>query len=793
MACSEHRKLHMLPILTYFLFLWWITCVHVEATSNILKPGDTLNATEGAKLCSEKGTYCMYFGTTYDDENVANLYIYAQKDEWAVWTANRDQPVDTNSAVLALNHSGVLKIESASLKKPIILYSPPQPINNTVAMLLDTGNFVLQQLHPNGSKMGVLWESFDFPTDTLLPGMKLGVNLKTGRKWSLVSWLSKHLPTPGSFSLEWEHKTKQLMIKKEQKLYWAAGENELQNIMGEAYDNIVFVSNENEAYITLKSSDEDLTKWTLLSTGQLINRNGGDVARADLCYGYNTDGGCRRWEDLPYCRDSGDAFELKQGYANLDLDLKRHEENSSYGVNDCQAICWSTCSCVAFTHLYDNETGCTFFLWNSTKGTNIASEGDKFYMLVKTNHNKTQKKWIWPIVAIGATILVICLCLLCCRVLRKRKHDLEELKTKRMGIENEDLEASSTSSCAEKLEVVLKEEHDLKVFKYASIMEATNDFSSENKLGQGGFGPVYKGILSTMQEVAVKKLSKSSRQGLVEFKNELTVISKLQHTNLVQLLGYCIHEEERILIYEYMPNKSLDCILFDSAQNQLLDWNKRFSVIEGIAQGLLYLHKYSRHRIIHRDLKASNILLDENMNPKISDFGIAKMFTQQDSESNTTRIVGTYGYMSPEYAMEGVFSTKSDVYSFGVLLFEIVSGKRNNSFYTEERQLNLVGHTWELWKEGEVLKLVDPSLNDSFSEDEVVRCVHAGLLCVEENADDRPSISNVVSMLTNKTKVTTVPKKPAYYVRTKVLGEETSTKEFGLDFSHENSLNVCSI
>ncbi|KAK7342875.1 hypothetical protein VNO80_25833 [Phaseolus coccineus] len=789
MACSAERKPHALPLLTYLLLWWWTTCVHGEATRNSLKPGDTLNATEGAKLCSEKGNYCMYFvGSTFDDPNEANLYIYAQKNVWAVWVANRDQTVDIDSAVLSLNHSGVLKI--ASQHAEIILYSPPQAINNTVATLLDTGNFVLQQLHPNGSAIGVLWESFDFPTDTLLPGMRLGVNHKTGGKWSLVSWLSKELPTPGPFRLEWEHKTKQLNIKKGEKLYWAAGENQLKHILGKAYHHIVFVSNENEAYITLRSSDEELTEWTLLSTGQLMNRNGGDVARADLCYGYNTDGGCQKWEDLPSCRNSGDAFELKQGYANFDFDTKKDEANSSYGINDCQAICWSTCNCVGFTHLYNNETGCTF-LWNSTKGTNIASEGEKFYMMVKSNHHKSTQKWIWAIVAIGATILIICLCLLCGRVLRKRKYALEELKAKKMGIENDDLEASNTSSCPEKLEVFLKDEHD-KVFSYASIVEATNDFSSENKLGQGGFGPVYKGILPTMQEVAVKKLSKSSRQGLLEFKNELTVISKLQHTNLVQLLGYCIHEDERILIYEYMPNKSLDFILFDWTKNQLLDWNKRFSIIEGIAQGLLYLHKYSRHRIIHRDLKASNILLDENMNPKISDFGIAKMFTQQDSESNTTRIVGTYGYMSPEYAMEGVFSTKSDVYSFGVLLFEIVSGKRNNSFYTDERQLNLVGHTWELWKEGEVLKLVDPSLNDSFSEEEVLRCVHAGLLCVEENADDRPSISNILSMLTNKSKVTTVPKKPAYYVRTKVLGEETSTRDFGLDSTHENSLYVSS-
>ncbi|RDX88420.1 G-type lectin S-receptor-like serine/threonine-protein kinase, partial [Mucuna pruriens] len=779
MGCSEQGKPHVLLVLTYlWLWWWWTTCIHVEAGNDSLKPGDTLNATAEAPLCSENGKFCMSFGLSTDGEDAVYLNIYAQKkDEWVVWVANRNQPVDSNSAVLSLNHSGVLKIESQD-GEPIILFSTPQPINNIVATLLDTGNFVLQRLHPNGSTMGVLWESFDFPSDTLLPEMKLGVNHKTGHNWTLVSWLSKFVPTPGPFRLEWEAKEKQLIIKRREQVYWTSGKR-LEHILGQGQYEIV--SNENEEFFRLKSSTEELTKWTLLSTGQLINRNGDDVARADKCYGYNTDEGCQKWEEIPSCRHRGDQFELKQGYPNLNM--KRDEQNSSYGISDCQAICWRNCTCVGFAPYHDNETGCIFFLWDSMKGTNFASEGDKFYMLVRSNHQNRIKMWIWAIVAVGATILIICLCILC-RVL-KRKYVLKDLENKRNGMETEkqDLAASSRPFSADKLEVYLKEEHDLKVFSYASIIEGTNDFSSKNMLGKGGFGEVYKGILSTRQEVAVKKLSKSSGQGLVEFKNELTLISKLQHTNLVRLLGHCIHEEERILIYEYMPNKSLDFFLFDSTQSQLLDWSKRFSIIEGIAQGLLYLHKYSRLRVIHRDLKASNILLDENLNPKISDFGIAKMFTQHVSEANTSRIVGTYGYMSPEYAMEGIFSTKSDVYSFGVLLFEIVSSKRNNSIYTEEQPLNLVGHAWELWKEGEALKLVDPALKDSFSEDEVLRCIHAGLLCVEENADDRPSMSNIVSMLTNKSKVTSLPKKPAYYVRRKVIGEETSTKEFGVEDS----------
>ncbi|KAI7742566.1 hypothetical protein M8C21_011600 [Ambrosia artemisiifolia] len=182
---------------------------------------------------------------------------------------------------------------------------------------------------------------------------------------------------------------------------------------------------------------------------------------------------------------------------------------------------------------------------------------------------------------------------------------------------------------------------EMLVFSFAAIVTATNDFSNENKLGQGGFGPVYKGKLSDEREIAIKRLSRTSGQGLLEFKNELILIAKLQHTNLVRVLGCCIHGEEKMLIYEYMPNKSLDFFLFDETRKVLLDWPQRWNIVDGIAQGLLYLHKYSRMRVIHRDLKASNVLLDESMNPKISDFGLARIFKQDETEAITKRVVGT--------------------------------------------------------------------------------------------------------------------------------------------------------
>ncbi|RCV09180.1 hypothetical protein SETIT_2G006500v2 [Setaria italica] len=264
-------------------------------------------------------------------------------------------------------------------------------------------------------------------------------------------------------------------------------------------------------------------------------------------------------------------------------------------------------------------------------------------------------------------------------------------------------------------------------------------------------------------EVAVKRLASHSRQGFTEFRNEIQLIAKLQHTNLVRLLGCCYQGEERILVYEYLPNKSLDFFIFDKTRSALIDWGKRLAIVEGIAQGLLYLHKHSRLRVVHRDLKTSNILLDREMNPKISDFGLAKTFSTDDIEGNTRRIVGTYGYMAPEYASEGLFSIKSDVFSFGVLTLEIISGERTSSFHRNGEFINLIGHAWKLWKDGLWLQLVDASLVVACHTSSIMRCINIALLCVQENAAERPTMSDVVAMLSSETMALPEPKHPAYF------------------------------
>ncbi|GFP94690.1 cysteine-rich receptor-like protein kinase 25 [Phtheirospermum japonicum] len=319
-------------------------------------------------------------------------------------------------------------------------------------------------------------------------------------------------------------------------------------------------------------------------------------------------------------------------------------------------------------------------------------------------------------------------------------------------------------------------------YTLGTIRAATNDFSDDNKLGRGGFGAVYKGKLSNDQEIAVKRLSKDSGQGDQEFKNEVLLLAKLQHRNLVRLLGFCLEGIEKLLIYEFMQNGSLDKFIFDPVKLSYLDWEKRYEIIEGIARGILYLHEDSQVRIIHRDLKPSNVLLDGAMNPKIADFGMARLFRHDDTQGNTSKIAGTFGYMAPEYAMRGQFSIKSDVFSFGVLVLEIISGQKNRHVQRGEIVEDLLSFAWKNWNRRTPTELVDPGLRSgSGSMSNMVRCIHIGLLCVQKNAADRPTMASVVVMLNNVSITLAKPTKPAAFYMPSDYGSDSSA------LLHENN------
>ncbi|WVZ62080.1 hypothetical protein U9M48_011867, partial [Paspalum notatum var. saurae] len=300
----------------------------------------------------------------------------------------------------------------------------------------------------------------------------------------------------------------------------------------------------------------------------------------------------------------------------------------------------------------------------------------------------------------------------------------------------------------------------------STLKVVTENFAERNKLGElYGYLKNHMGALPDGEQIAVKRLSQGSTQGIGELKNEL-----LHHKNLVRLVRVCLEEHEKLVVYEYMPNRSLDTILFEQEYN--LGWGERFRIINGIARGLQYVHEESRLKIIHRDLKSSNILLDSDLNPKISDFGLARLFEQDKQKT---------GYMAPEYAIRGQYSTKSNVYSFGVLVLDIITGRRSCGFYNSDQAVDLLALIWENWANGTTPVIVDPFLS-SFSEDEVQTCVHVALLCVQESPMDRPTMSAVNLILsTGTTSSLQIPSKPAFCIPADISSDSEPQRGVLLD------------
>ncbi|KAI3675459.1 hypothetical protein L1987_85049 [Smallanthus sonchifolius] len=494
--------------------------------------------------------------------------------------------------------------------------------------------------------------------------------------------------------------------------------------------------------------------------------------------------GCRHTITLD-CKP-GEGF---NEYSNLKLpDTRESWFNQTMTLAECEEMCRNNCSCTAYanSNIIGSGSGCLLWFGNLTDIRMLPENRDTIYIRLSASEldsidnsrspsvRRSAGRSIRVIVNVTFVVLGI-LVSICLFYWFYRKKKQQGIPGNEPGRDHENRSDD--------------ENLDLPLFGLSAILKATNNFSINNKLGEGGFGPVYKGVLEDGQEIAVKRLAKTSTQGLHEFKNEVISISKLQHRNLAKLLGCCIERSEKLLIYEYMPNKGLDSFIFDKTQSQVLDWPARYHIINGIARGLLYLHQDSRLRIIHRDLKVSNILLDTDMNPKISDFGMARSFGGNQIEANTNRVVGTYGYMAPEYAGDGIFSIKSDVYSFGVLVLEIVSGDKNRGFVHKEHCNNLIGHAWGLHNEGGSLQLVAKCLGESINVCQVLRSIHIALLCVQRHPDDRPTMTTVILMLGSESPLPS-PKEPGFYVGKTKQDTTESSSSYGTSSTNELSISM---
>ncbi|XP_017979947.1 PREDICTED: G-type lectin S-receptor-like serine/threonine-protein kinase At4g27290 [Theobroma cacao] len=780
------------------------------------------SVSDGRTLVSRDGIFELGFFSPGSSKN-RYLGIWYKKIavKTVIWVANRSNPINDTTGLLMINRKGNLVLLSRN--NGVVWYTNIQKgVQSPVVQLLDSGNLVLRSENDNDSET-FLWQSFDYPSDTLLPGMRLGWDLRTGLDRRLSAWKNSDDPSPGDFTAGVElYQYPDIVAWKGPNKYVRTGPWNGLRFSGapmlrpnSIFEN-GFVWNEPEVYQVYTVKNKSLISRYMLNQnayqGQhyIWNEKAGNwmmitYIPRDICDNYDRCGpygscvstevppcqclkgfkpkssqnlytmdfnpGCERNKPL-YCQ-KGDGF-IK--YVGLKVpDTTNSWVNRSMSLKECRARCLQNCSCMAYTPTDIREgSGCALWFGDLIDIKLVQDGGQDLYIRMSASevepkgNDKVKIAVTIPIAIFIVAGVLLVSCYICSsRASSKGARENDVINDRNIEGQREDSE--------------------VQLFDLALISKATNDFSIDNKLGQGGFGPVYRGTLVDGQEIAVKRLSRSSGQGLTEFKNEVALIAKLQHRNLVKLLGCCIEGEEKMLVYEYMPNKSLDFFIFEKTRSKLLDWPKRFHIIGGVARGLVYLHQDSRLRIIHRDLKASNVLLDNEMNPKISDFGMARSFGGDQFEGNTNRVVGTYGYMAPEYAIDGQFSVKSDVFSFGILVLEIISGKKNRGFYNPGNGLNLIGHAWDLWKEEKAVQLIDPLLKESCNLSEVARGIHIGLLCLQQHPEDRPNMSSVVLMLGSDTTLSK-PKQPGFLMERK--SPETDSTSSKLESSSTNDISM---
>ncbi|KAK1375207.1 Receptor-like serine/threonine-protein kinase [Heracleum sosnowskyi] len=686
------------------------------------------------------------------------------QDKTVVWVANRNNPISGKSGLLSFGDDGNLRLTNGNNSNITWSTNYTSSVSrNSSVTLRDTGNLALCRSEDIDNNNKALWQSFSHPTDTFLPEMRVYTMSQTQNLIKLVSWKSPSDPSEGNYSMAFDPRGSPQIVVWEglNHRIWRSGHWNGLIFIGVPNSRARFASGfgtttdsrNGDTYFSYTAANRSqLVRFNILSSGktdQLIwddskqvwnvalsqptdecgnyNRCGDfglcnikDAEKCSCITGFgpksedewrrgNWSGGCIRKKALKCDQNdtTSDGFLQVEGVKLPDFaDILVSETN----LDGCEDKCTNNCSCSAYAYVVG--IGCMVYGGELIDIEHLEG-GNTLYVRVSNSElggKKSVSSAAIIAIAVVGTIIIGIILWAFWRFREKIKVSWKKQGTSLLTATGRSQELSAEFLGVDELSAEGKQGTGphLPLFSFTFVELATDYFAIQNKLGQGGFGPVYKGILPGGQEVAVKRLSKRSGQGLEEFKTEVILIAKLQHRNLVRLLGCCIEGEEKLLVYEYMPNKSLDSFLFDARQRSQLNWSRR-------------------------------------------------IFGGNQIEANTIRVVGTYGYMSPEYAMEGLFSVKSDVYSFGVLLLEIVSGQRNNTFRSPDCT-NLIRYAWNLWKDGKTEEMIDPVIADSRKI--VLQCIHVGMLCVQMSAAHRPTMSQVLNMLESESTSLPLPRVP---------------------------------
>ncbi|XP_058071225.1 G-type lectin S-receptor-like serine/threonine-protein kinase At2g19130 [Magnolia sinica] len=739
-------------------------------------------------LTSQGGAFELGFFTPGNSQKYyIGIWYKRVPQQTVVWLANREKPLpNPSNSILKIAEDGNLVLLSPSNFPIWSTNLISKPLNLTVAVLLDTGNLVLRD---RSNSSVVHWQSFDHPTDTWLPGGWLGLNKVTGENQRLTSWKNSEDPAPGLFSIEIDPgpSTQYFIMWNGTKSYWSSGNwdgaifsnvpemrlNDFDFIEGERRNyGFNFINDKQRKFFnySLKntsflsrfvidhSGQIEMISW-LKSSSQWYLFWAQPISQCDvyaLCGSFGScdekslsctclpgfeprsqndwdlrswSGGCIRKTHLE-CGQNGSFDSEKNGFWALsDMKLPNGSRSLAVGsISDCELACLNDCSCTAYAF----ESRCLIWngeLLNLKQLSDGNSEGQTLHLRLAASEMKISDRSkgtsTWTVVGVvaGAVLLLGIALFFICRWQQQRNM-----------VSSEAVQGSFIA------------------FSYRSLQIATKNFSET--LGCGGFGSVFKGTLPDQTMVAVKKLE-GFRQGEKQFRTEVSTIGMIQHVNLIRLRGFCSERAKRLLVYDYMPNGSLDSQLFGEISN-ILDWPTRYKIAIGTARGIAYLHEKCRDCIIHCDIKPGNILLDDGFCPKVADFGLAKLIGRDFSRVLTT-MRGTRGYLAPEWISGLAITSKADVYSYGMMVFEIISGRRNSE-HLEVGEM-VFFPTWAVRKftSGEIHCLLDYRLEGNANMEELGRACRVAGWCIQDDENDRPSMGQIVQILEGVLEVSVPP------------------------------------